>query len=235
MHLKQTYGFINPTHLAENYNKMTVPVNFQDPIETLFKHIEEGVRYANAGMKPYMEAQYMNIDFLLILNTDAIPDACIEWQRRIPVNQTWADFQSEFARAQREKRIISSTASSACYRTDNVAEHYGHNSLHNDSGFVTAMANLATATSADRETVVTLTKAIATLTEQLKAKYIWAKSQEAELKRLLGGHASAVPIVPTTPSASFVRKSYKTKNDNYCWSHGYQVGLAHISASCTKK
>jgi hypothetical protein len=35
MHLKQTYGFIKPTQLAENYNKMTAPVNFQDPIETL--------------------------------------------------------------------------------------------------------------------------------------------------------------------------------------------------------
>jgi hypothetical protein len=27
-HLKQTYGFINPTQLAENYNKMTAPIIF---------------------------------------------------------------------------------------------------------------------------------------------------------------------------------------------------------------
>jgi hypothetical protein len=37
MHLKQTYGIINPTQLDENYNKMTALINFQDPIETLFK------------------------------------------------------------------------------------------------------------------------------------------------------------------------------------------------------
>jgi hypothetical protein len=36
MHLKQTYGFINPTQLAENYNKMMAPINFQDPIEMMF-------------------------------------------------------------------------------------------------------------------------------------------------------------------------------------------------------
>jgi hypothetical protein len=42
MHLKQTYGFINPTQLAENYNKMTAPLNFQDPIETLFKKLRIG-------------------------------------------------------------------------------------------------------------------------------------------------------------------------------------------------
>jgi hypothetical protein len=97
------------------------------------------------------------------------------------------------------------------------------------------MANLATATSYDRETVANLTKEIATLKDQLKAKDIWAKSQETELKCLLGGHTSATPIVPTTPSASYVRKYYKTKNDNYCWLYGYQLGLAHTSANCTKK
>jgi hypothetical protein len=56
MNLKQTYGFINPTQLADNYNKMAAPINFQDPIETMFKHIEDLVHYINAGMKPYMEA-----------------------------------------------------------------------------------------------------------------------------------------------------------------------------------
>jgi hypothetical protein len=75
LHLKQTYGFINPTQLPENYNKMTAPINFQDPIETLLKQIEDGVGYANAGMQPCMEVQYVNITFLLILNSGAIPDA----------------------------------------------------------------------------------------------------------------------------------------------------------------
>jgi hypothetical protein len=177
MHLKQTYGFINPTQLAYNYNKMTAPINFQDPIETLFKHIEDGVLYANTDMQPYMEEQYVNITFLLIINTDAIHDACREWQRRTPVNQTWDDFRREFTRAQRKQLIISSTASGAGYHTANVVEHYGQKSLPADSGCVTAMANLATATSSDCKTVATLTKAVAILTEQLKAKDIWSKSQ----------------------------------------------------------
>jgi hypothetical protein len=235
MHLKQTYGFINPTQLVDNYNKMTAPINFQDPIETLLKKIENGVHYANAGMQPYIEAHYVNISFLLILNTGDIPDACRYWQRRNPVNQTWAYFRREFARAQGEQRIISSTASGAGYHTANVAEHYVQNQLPADGGFVTAMANLATENSADSETVATFTKAITTLTDQLAATYIWAKSKEAELKRLLGGRAPNEPIVTVAPAGAYIRKFYKTKNDNYCWSHGYQVGLAHISANCTKK
>jgi hypothetical protein len=235
MHLKQTYGFINPTQLAENYNKMIAPINFQNPIETLFKQIEDGVRYANAVMQPYMEAQYVNIDFLLILNTGAIPDACRDWQRRTPVNQTWADFRREFSRAQREQHIISSTASGAGYHTANVAVLYEPTPMPTNTGFVTAMANLATATYDDRETVAKLARAIATLTDQLKAKDIWAKSQEAGVRRLLSTYGNSRPPAETGPTNTYVRKSYKTNNDNYCWSHGYQVGLNHTSANCTKK
>jgi formylmethanofuran dehydrogenase subunit A len=43
MHLTKTYGCINPTQLTENYDKMTAPISFQDPIEALFKKIEDGV------------------------------------------------------------------------------------------------------------------------------------------------------------------------------------------------
>jgi hypothetical protein len=97
------------------------------------------------------------------------------------------------------------------------------------------MENLATATSSDRESVAKLNKAIATLTEHLKAKDIWAKYQEAELKRMLGAQGNAPPTAAAGPTNAYVRKSYKTKNDNYCWSHGYQVGLNHTSSNCTKK
>jgi hypothetical protein len=97
------------------------------------------------------------------------------------------------------------------------------------------MANLATATSSDRETVATLTQIIATLTDQLKAKYIWAKSQEAEVRRLLGVQGNTRPAATAGTPTAYVRKSYKTNKDNYCWSHGYQVGLNHTSDNCTKK
>jgi hypothetical protein len=143
----------------------------------------------------------------------------------------------EFARSQREQRIISNTASGAGYHTANLAQHYVQTALPADGGFLTAVANLATATSSDRETFAVLTKKIATLTDQLAAKDILGKSQEAEIKCLVSGRANtrAGAAPAPAPAAAYVRKSYKTKNDNYCWSHGYQIGLAHNSANCTKK
>jgi hypothetical protein len=83
--------------------------------------------------------------------------------------------------------------------------------------------------------VATLTREIATLTDQLKAKDIWAKSQEPEVRRLLGVQDNTRPAAAAGTPKTYVRKSYKTNNDSYCWSHGYQVGLNHTSDNCTKK
>jgi hypothetical protein len=116
-----------------------------------------------------------------------------------------------------------------------VTEHYEQTKAPADTYFVTAIANLDTAKTAYRETVATLTRAIATLTDQLKAKDIWAKSQEAEVRRLLGVQGNTRPASPSCTPTTYVRKYYKTNNDNYCWSHGYKVGLNHTSDNCTKK
>jgi hypothetical protein len=35
----------------------------------------------------------------------------------------------------------------------------------------------------------------------------------------------------TNDQGGGVRPLYKTKNNNYFWSHGYQVGLQHTSAT----
>jgi hypothetical protein len=46
VHLLNTYTFINPTQLADSYNKMKEPISFQFPIDNLFKYIEDGIWYA---------------------------------------------------------------------------------------------------------------------------------------------------------------------------------------------
>jgi hypothetical protein len=161
-----------------------------------------------------MESQYVNIAFILILNAGAVTDASRDWQRHLPVNQTWADSRREFARDQSEQRIISSTDSGAGYHIVNVAKHYVQSQLPADGGFITYMTNLDTANSADRETVVTMTKVSATLTDQMAAKYIWTKSKETEIKRLYDGCTPNVAVVTAGPAGAYVRKSHKTKNYN---------------------
>jgi hypothetical protein len=47
-----TYSHIVPTQLADCYTKSTRPYDLQDPIETLFTQIDDGVRYALARGSP---------------------------------------------------------------------------------------------------------------------------------------------------------------------------------------
>jgi hypothetical protein len=70
-----------------------------------------------------------------------------------------------------------------------VAEQYDPTPMPADAGFTTAMANLATATSADREKAATLTRAIATLTDQLKAKDTWRNLKRLRLEGYWEGKA----------------------------------------------
>jgi hypothetical protein len=258
-----TYSRIDPTRLSDCYTKMTRPYELHDPIKMLFTQIDDGVRYALAGGQPYGEAHYVNIAFLLILATQSLSLACAEYQRRVPNMQTWPLFKAFFTEAHRENCMSSQTALRSGYHTANmvtqipagqfescdVSRHY---TQPNDvpeakPDMTTALANLTIDTGADRATVAALTKSLAELTDVTKA-------QAEDLRRLIhSGHIAPFPAQSQHTSATVVRGNgrqcrsgnneqvsgsrplYKTKNINYCWSHGYQVGLQHTSATCTER
>jgi prolyl-tRNA synthetase len=86
-----------------------------------------------------------------------------------------------------------------------------------------AIAQLATATASDRITVATLTTTNTKLANQLEAAHaliVKLKSEIATLK------------IKLRPVWQGQRPARTTKNDIYCWPHGYQVGKSHNSASC---
>jgi hypothetical protein len=135
------------------------------------------------------------------------------------------------------------------FETCDVARHYAHPNDVQDStpNMTMALANLAMATGADRANVAALTKSLADLTAVTNA-------QAEELRRLVhSGHIAPMPAPAQHNSATVVRINgrqrrtgnneqvhgghpfYKTKNNNYCWSHGYKVGLQHTSATWTER
>jgi hypothetical protein len=81
-----------------------------------------------------------------------------------------------------------------------------------------ALANLATATAADRGVVAALTQANSRLAKQLEDN----SSELRELKALLDNERREKRGPRRfNPSAS-----------NYCWNHGYKVGSTHTSLTC---
>jgi hypothetical protein len=52
-HLKECYAFISPIELVANYERMCQTYDPSRPIEDLFKHMQDGRAYAQAGQQPY--------------------------------------------------------------------------------------------------------------------------------------------------------------------------------------
>jgi hypothetical protein len=85
-----------------------------------------------------------------------------------------------------------------------------------------AIAQLATATASDRSTVSTLTTTNAKLANQLEAAHALIAKLKSEIATLK---------IKLKPVWQGQRPARTTNNDSYCWSHGYQVGKSHTSAS----
>jgi hypothetical protein len=81
-----------------------------------------------------------------------------------------------------------------------------------------ALANIATATAADRGVVAAPTQANSRLANQLEdnSNELW------ELKALL----------KKEHTEKRGHRSFNSSPRNYCWNHGYKVGSTHTSLTC---
>jgi hypothetical protein len=80
------------------------------------------------------------------------------------------------------------------------------------------LANLATATEADRGVVVTLAEANARLAKQLED----SSNELLELKVLIKKERAEIRG----------QRSFNPSPPNYCWTHSYKVSSTHTSLSC---
>jgi hypothetical protein len=215
---------IAPTELTQNYERLNTLYYPNQPIETLFQQIQDARAFAVAGGQPYGAAIIVNVEYTLVFNTGLFPDACRAWQSRAIAGKTWAQFKLDFATAHREFRLTNQTAHQSGFHSDNMMIEQGRDETMQDT--VDAIAQLATATASDRETVATSTTTNAKLATQLGA----AQAQIAQLKDEVADLKNKIK-----PAWQGQRPIKTTNNDSYCWSHGYQVAKLHTSATCNMK
>jgi hypothetical protein len=229
-HLFATYGRVTPHDLLLNDQRMRTPYSIDQPLEVLISQIEDAVAYAVAGNQAYTDAQVVNLAYTLIMATGHFEVACREWRLLPAAGKTWANWKVHFAAAYNDLRETAITTKAAGFHSGHLAtQDYIYETTE-------ALANLATATAADREAVANLAISNATLTQQLAAR----DAEIVQLKNLLNvkQNTTNTPANRSTGSARTGTESRRplfiTSNDNYCWSHGYQVGKQHTSESCTK-
>jgi hypothetical protein len=145
---------IAPTELTQNYERLNMPYDPNNPIETLLQKIQDARAFAVAGGQPYGKAMVINVAYTLIFNTGLFTDACRAWQSRAVAEKRWTQFNIDFAIAHREFWLTNQTAKQSGFHSANMMIKQGRNESMQDRA--EDIAYLATATASDRSTVATL-------------------------------------------------------------------------------
>jgi hypothetical protein len=216
-HLFETYGNITSVDLEINFENMHRAWDPQQPVETLFKQIQDCADYSEAGGVPIGHSQQINVGYAKIFATGHFMSACRRWNEKPAAEKTWTHFKSHFAAAHcQHKQMQGESAATTGYHSANAAMNQNEDQMAEAT--IGALANLATATAADRGVVAARTQANSRLAKQLEEN----SSELRELKAFLNQERRD----KRGP------RSFNPSSSNYCWTHGYKVGKTHTSLTC---
>jgi hypothetical protein len=179
-HLFTTYGNITAVDLENNFEHMRRVWDPQQPVESLFKQIQDCADYSEAGGVIIGHPQKINVGYAKIFATGHFMSACRRWNKKPLAEKTWAQFKAHFSAAHRQhKQMQGESSTTAGYHSSSSS--VGQTEDKMDEATIGSLAKLATATAADRGVVATLTEANARLVKQLEdnSNELW------ELKALI--------------------------------------------------
>jgi hypothetical protein len=113
-HLQDTYGVMTAADRDANLARMVAPWSPPQPIESLFKQLDDGQRLAVMANEPIADTQLARMGHTLILKTGLFADGCREWRLMPDAQQTWLNFKRHFTRMERD-RLETATTSTAGY------------------------------------------------------------------------------------------------------------------------
>ena len=233
-HLITTYGKISGNDLRLNDAAMNTAYDVNLPIEVLFDQIEDGLDFADAGNHPKTPEQIVMTGQQLIQETGMFADDLKVWKRLPDQDRTWTRFKADFTLAHQELRENVTVGQRHFNQANNVGQ---------DDDIVDAMANLATATAADRSAVAALTDTVSNLTTQLAEAHTQLAKVNAQLVTAqrnanTGGRARGRGGGRTTTATASRDEAFQARvggpsGRHYCWSCG--ACCYHASPKCRSK
>jgi hypothetical protein len=169
--LFDTYGNITAVDLEINFEHMRRAWDPHQPVETLFKKIQDCDDYSEAGGVLIGHPQQINVGYAKIFATGHFMSACRRWNEKSTAEKPLAHFKLYFTAAHRQhKQMQGESAATAGYHSANTAMTQDEDQMDEDT--IGALANLATSTAADRGVVAALTQANYRLAKQLEENSI---------------------------------------------------------------
>ena len=241
-HLLTEYNEIDDPALSENQKKLGAPYDANLPIETLWNTITECVAYAIAGNSPFTGKQIITAAITALSASGVFLDDIKKWNELTATDRdTYIKLKIFFSKAHRSwRKSLRPTAGAHFPRVNSAAtaptfELPGTRVQPDLSAFSgklsDSLANLATATSADRATVATLTDTVAKLSAELasaQTKLISALMENQRLIKLVGGRSGRTPGGGAPPTSG--GDPCMGPHIPYCFKHGHKC--PHPSFKC---
>ena len=121
-HLYDTYGSITSVDLDHNVMTMKSKYDPAQPITSMYKKLEDGMEFAEAGNVPFTSEQIVNMAYVLIFQKGAYKDDCKEWSRKPTAKKTWTNLKTFFNNCYRKRRELLRLE-----QQGTVAAHFGNN------------------------------------------------------------------------------------------------------------
>ena len=146
---------------------MKEPISRETLLEYLFEKIEWN-QEAVAVQNQYSPAQIVSMAYANIEKCGLYQDNFRKWSRKTRSEKTRSNFKAHFARACKETQRYSRTSNTKGYTTHvHVAQANAELFTKMQQDHTLALANLATATQAERTSVALLTKTMSELSIQV--------------------------------------------------------------------
>jgi hypothetical protein len=191
-----------------------IPNNLLNPCSSRFKIV---LITLNQGASLSDTPSKSTLDMEKIFATGHFMSACRRWNEKPLADKTWAQFKAHFSAAHcQHKQIQGESSATAGYHSANAA--VGQTEYQMAEATIGALANLATATAADRLVVATMMEANARLVKQLEDN----SNELRELKAL----------IKKERFKNRGQRSFNPSQKNFYCTHGYKVANTHTSLSC---
>jgi hypothetical protein len=95
--LFMTYGNITAVDLENNFEKMCRAWDPQQPVESLFKQIQDCAYYSEAGSVLCGHPQQINVGYAKVFATGHFMSACRKWNETPNAEKTCAQFKAHFS------------------------------------------------------------------------------------------------------------------------------------------
>ena len=122
-HLQNTYGTLTRADLEKNRASIATLWTPSEPLELLWGRLREVQRIATFAQEPIPDATLVELTHLLFEASGVFPHACESWLTRAAAQRTYAEFQTLFNHANKERlrRLQSGTTGTSGFHGANAA------------------------------------------------------------------------------------------------------------------